>query len=356
MKTKEHIMFDLEMPSSLESLSEADRKKLSSFQRSNSRGNIQTYEKIVPISLNDDLVIDIDDNAEKNPFDVYNDDSISEYRYPKDCDVKKKKSANGSSSNGQVSSEDSSRPSSAGSSGSSKRIRVNANPLCETVSHNLQIDTIDTDSLRDGILCLSERKRRKRAILNLSTFNAEAMVIEKILQRRKTGFEDEYEYLVKPENFEDTVWVSESVCKIKGVKAWALYQKCTDSIPSFESKEEQLIDEISKEICDCFENDGILDALIDLEKEENVNAIIQSTFMDNLLMNYSQDLSTLRNVKTSIASSKLPEKIKKHIDEKVEQFLQMSAMKSKRDPLEITKNDIALRKELVKFANYINKH
>lgn len=65
MKTKEQIMFDITMPiSSVDDLSESDRLKLKDYNRQDEESSSTKFEKIIPISEEEEiLIIEIDDKT-----------------------------------------------------------------------------------------------------------------------------------------------------------------------------------------------------------------------------------------------------------------------------------------------------
>lgn len=229
-------------------------------------------------------------------------------------------------------------------------------------------EKIDMDELREGTICLSERKRRKRDILQLTNYCTSKVDIKKILgSRPKPKYPDDMEYLVQFDGFQDAIWVSETICKSRGKRAFTAY---LNQVKKEEVNESNILDEKEAFL------ESISDRLIKIFKKENrLHCLEQSNelSLDNIPGFVMKEvIQTMYSEMTEMAKKllekgpvKYPEKLK-NIETDLKQFIDQTIDESSKrverqitfeesEKLDLARKEIKLRKELVRFAKYINQ-
>ncbi|KAG2378067.1 hypothetical protein C9374_008689 [Naegleria lovaniensis] len=351
MKTKENIMFGINMPiSSIDDLSESDRLKLKAHKFGRHDGSTK-FEKIIPISEDEEiLIIEIDDKV----------GTLER------IDIEYGEGSKATENSFEIEVIDA-HPFDVFGEGS----KFSGFPLEPT--YKMQIDRVDTDSLRENKICLSERKKRKRAVLDLSNFNTDEINIEKVLARRKCKFSnEEYEYLVQMENFQDKIWVSQQYCEARGKKAWNAFQnqlkKWDEKIEPL-SGEENLVKAISNTLMKILKREDKLKYLgssenISLESIPGViiSEVIEEHFHD--LLSHAENTKEGHNT-PSINFDNIDNSLRSSIDQHVQHYFnkrEVTTVSHAKTLEEVTnkklvsaQENIKMRNELVRFAKYINQ-
>lgn len=227
--------------------------------------------------------------------------------------------------------------------------------------------------MREGKICLSERKKRKRAVLDLSNFNTDKINIEKVLARRKCKFDDEdYEYLVQIENFQDKIWVSQKYCERQGKKAWNTFQnqlKKSDEKRGQLLREENLVNSISNTLMKILKREDKLKYLGSSENIslESIPGVIISEVIEEHLHELIEQAESMKDEETapSINFDKIDNSLKSCIDQYVEHYFKKREVTTctpattleeiNKKKLAKAQENIKMRNELVRFAKYINQ-
>jgi len=367
MKSKELVMFDIAMPSVVDlpekpSSSERDPFKDLRSLRNLKRKQSTVFEKVVQISPEDEVVVvEVHDNpgslqilevdegqgldvsyVECNPFDVYNNDQILQYRHSRKAPTTK-----------------------ASADEDLIQKNVNTDPIRNDMT-KMVIDFVDMDDLRQGTICMSERKRRKRNIVDLSAFSGQKLVIDKILDKRQClnvdSEEEKYEYLIQLKNFkQDKIWVSESVCQRLGKRQFnAFNSKLENGEDEFEectNQSDELVQELARKILKALKHEGKLKSLdteklsLDTLSGKDIGSILEET--SDTIFNHAVD------VEDRSTDGSLPEDFKQVLDQQMDYYIG-KWLKSSECALSTVREDqireeLKLRKEIIKFAKYINQ-
>ncbi|KAL9646486.1 hypothetical protein ABK040_006480 [Willaertia magna] len=308
MKTKEHILFDI-LPEE-----GSDENQQQSLKKRKYERVIQLLpeEETLIIELNDKVnaleYIEVDEGdgfesihyIEANPLDVYNDETVllnsSKAIFQKD------KPINIPTDNPKINLELEKK-------NYNEAYGKEFLPFIERKA-KLQVDTIDMNELRrPGVICLTEKKRRKRDVIDLSNFHLKNLVVEKILKKRtkkrslqsngtntintNTIIKEEVqvdEFLVQWKGWpsSELMWVNYNICNKFGSRVLKEFLRKNNVKEEMNGNDnniisfEEVIQHLASRICDILQRDAKLSLLDETPNLNFTGSFIREILLENI--------------------------------------------------------------------------